>query len=417
MNVRKTMNATALKIINKTKTTFIAVWRFLKNHSYIPVALFFVGLAIYIRVTNLDHASGDYNQFLKHWMDDIVELGGFASLGTSIGDYSPPYVLILTILSYFPTPNSAAPFLYPIKYVSILFDIVMALGVFFLILEALKKQERRYPVATLFGIITLYLPTIFLNSTIWGQADSIYSAFIVWSLYLFLKNKHLWGMVVYGVAFAFKLQAIFVLPLLIIMYVINRPKQLWHFLLIPVVYFIFAIPPLIYGRDFVNIMTVYFRQTETYPYMTLNMPNMWEWFPKDRYDMLKDYAVALFALLMAIAFFYLVVRKIKLRQSHVIDIALWSILMANFFLPAMHERYLYAADVLAIVYYAIKKKHFYVPLLINMISLIAYFPFLFGIREIPFEYVAIVYMTVLVLFTRQVFRELSNPETEQIAIA
>jgi hypothetical protein len=65
--------------------------------------------------------------------------------------------------------------------------------------------------------------------------------------------------------------------------------------------------------------------------------------------MLKDYAVALFALLMAIAFFYLVIRKIKLRQSHIIDIALWSILMANFFLPAMHERYLYAADVLAIV--------------------------------------------------------------------
>ena len=120
---------------------------------------------------------------------------------------------------------------------------------------------------------------------------------------------------------------------------------------------------------------------------------------------------------MAIAFFYLVVRKLKLRQSHIVDIALWAILMSNFFLPAMHERYLYVADVLAIVYYAIKKRHFYVPLLVNMISLIAYFPFLFGIRDIPFDYIAIVYLALLTLFTRQVFRDIASPESELSPIA
>lgn len=411
------MNKTLLTIKTFIINSIKRIWAFLKSHPYAPFALFFVGLALYIRLTNLDHASGDYNQFLRHWMDEIVNLGGFASLGTSIGDYSPPYVLILTILSYFPTANSQTPFLHPIKHVSIFFDVLMALGVFFLVLEAMKKKEGKYPTATLFGIITLYLPTVFLNSTIWGQADSIYAAFIVWSLFLFLKDKHFWGMVVYGIAFAFKLQAIFVLPLLIIMYVINRPKQIWHFLLIPIVYFIFAIPPIAYGRDFVNIMTVYFRQTETYPYLTLNMPNMWEWFPNNRYDLLRDYGIALFALLMAIAFFYLVVRKLKLRQSHIVDIALWAVLMSNFFLPAMHERYLYVADVLAIVYYAIKKRHLYVPLLVNMISLIAYFPFLFGIRDIPFDYVAIVYLALLTLFTRQVFRDIASPEAELSPIA
>jgi Gpi18-like mannosyltransferase len=393
------------------KKITMKIWDFLKKYPYVPVALVFVALALVIRLTNLNYASGDYNSFLRHWMNDIVELGGFASLGTSIGDYSPPYVLILTILSYFPTPESTTPFLHPIKHVSIIFDVVMAIGVFFVVLQTLKNHKNKYPLAIFAGTFSLYLPTVFLNSTIWGQSDSIYTAFIVWSLYLFLKNKHFWGMVVYGIAFSFKLQAIFVLPLLIMIYVLNRPKQLWHFLLIPLVYIIFSIPALAYGRDFIDVMTIYLRQTDTYQHMTLNMPNMYTWFP-NRYDLLRDYAIALFALIMAVSFFYLVIKKIRIRQSHIIDVAIWVVLMCNFFLPAMHERYLFPADVLSIAYFAIRRKNIYIPILVNFISLIAYLPFLFGLREIPFEYVAIVYMILIIFYTRQLFNELEKTEIE-----
>lgn len=296
---------------------------------------------------------------------------------------------------------------------------MLAVGVFFLVLAALKKDERRFAAATLGGTITLFLPTVFLNSAIWGQADSIYTAFIVWSFYLLIKQKHIGAMILYGVAFSFKLQAIFVLPLLIMVYVLNRPKQLWHFLLIPAVYLVFCIPPLIAGRPLLDLLTIYINQTNTYPRLTLNMPNMFQWFPETEYvyNMLSGYAFGLFALLMAVAFFYLVVRKWRVRSDTIIDVALWSLLMANFFLPAMHERYLYVADVLSLVYYIIKKRHKYVPLMVNLISLFAYFPFLFGMEPFPHQYVAIGYAVLLVLFTRQMFLDIETSNKAAVEVA
>ena len=409
------LNLTSMKTTLK-QDDIIAVWNFIKKYSYVLVAAFFVFLAMYLRLTNLDHVSGDYNQFLRHWMDEIVNLGGFASLGTAIGDYSPPYVIILTILSYFPTPDSTTPFLIPIKQVSVIFDLVLAIGIFFLVASLLKKDEERFPKATLAGVVTLYLPTIFLNSAIWGQADSIYTAFIVWALYFYVTKKHLWGMVMFAIAFSFKLQAIFIVPLLVMMYLLNRPKQLWHIVLIPIIYFLFCIPALIGGRPLGDLLTIYVHQTNTYQLLTLNMPNMYQWFPADtyRYGMLAPYGVALFALLMAIAFFYLVIKKLRISKDSIIDIALWSVLMANFFLPAMHERYLYMADGLSLAYYITKKRHMWVPLLVNLISLFAYFPFLFGMEPVPHEYVAVGYAVLIVLFTRQVFNDLT-PRDETIA--
>jgi Gpi18-like mannosyltransferase len=282
--------------------------------------------------------------------------------------------------------------------------------VFFLTASLLKKDQNRFEKASLAGAITLYLPTIFLNSAIWGQADSIYTAFIIWSLFLYTKNRPIWGMVFYGIAFAFKLQAIFVLPLFIIVYLLNRPKQLWHFLLIPALYLVFCIPPLIAGRPLIDLLKIYVNQTNTYQRLTLNMPNMYQWFPGDeyRYQLLSEYGFALFAVLMAVAFFYLVIKKLRLHLENIVDIALWSVLMANFFLPAMHERYLYIADSLSLVYYLTKKRHMWVPLTVNLISLLAYFPFLFGLEPIDHSYVAIGYAIVLVLITRQVFKDVEQ---------
>jgi len=389
------------------------IWNLVKNYLYVPVALFFVGLAFYLRLTNLDPVYGDYVDFLRYWMEDIVALGGWASLGTPIGDYAPPYILILTALSYFPTPGSATPWLIPIKCVSVFFDLVLASGIFFLVTEVIKKEQRRYMAATFAGTVSLWLPTIFLNSAIWGQADAIYASFVVWSLYLFIKQKHLWGMVVYGIAFSFKLQTVFVLPLLILMYVLNRPKQLWHFILVPAVYLLFCIPALLYGRPLGNLLTIYANQTETYPYLTLNMPNMYAWFPDttEAYDTWHYYGLGLFAILMAAAFFYLLIRRFHVRKEAIVDVALWAILMANFFLPAMHERYLYVADVLSLAYYVIKKRHLYVPLTVNLISLVAYLPYITdGLEPFPHKYVAIGYALLIVFFTIRVFGDIGKAE-------
>ena len=65
-----------------------------------------------------------------------------------------------------------------------------------------------------------------LNSAAWGQCDSIYAAFCLGSLYFLLRGRTWWACVFFGLALSFKLQAIFFLPALLIVLVVNRQRLL-----------------------------------------------------------------------------------------------------------------------------------------------------------------------------------------------
>ena len=61
----------------------------------------------------------------------------------------------------------------------------------------------------------------------------------------------------------------------IIMWLKKRTVKLPDFLWIPVIYVISSLPAYLFGRDFKELMTVYFEQTNTYPWGTLEYPNIY----------------------------------------------------------------------------------------------------------------------------------------------
>jgi hypothetical protein len=89
-----------------------------------------IGMGLIIRFSFINWISGDYNNFLKPWMEDIVDGGGLASLGTRIGDYTPAYIYLLTLLSYLPQSGTSDPFLLGIKLISIGFDLILMVSVY-----------------------------------------------------------------------------------------------------------------------------------------------------------------------------------------------------------------------------------------------------------------------------------------------
>ena len=380
-------------------TTMKTIYHWLHDHLHWLVALLFLLTAYLIRSPHFDYVSGDYQYFLRVWMEEIIARGGWASLAVSIGDYSVPYVVILTGLSYLTTE-----WLMGIKLISIFFDYVLAASVGLFVYHSIRSYKGAVTQSILAGLLVLFIPTVFMNSAMWAQSDSIYTAFIVFSLLFLLKGRFTWSMVFYGIAFAFKLQAIFILPVFIVIYFLNHRYRVYEFLIIPGMYYLLSLPALLAGRSFEDVSTIYLRQTNTYQSMTLNMPNLYMWFP-NRYDDFYLYAIALFAILMAVALFRLMTRKIVIKPSVVLDLALWSVLMAVFFLPAMHERYLFIADILSLAYYMIRRKNGWVPILTIGISTVAYFPFLFGFQAIELKYIAIAYAILLYHFTRVVFNE------------
>lgn len=375
------------------------------------ILLFLFGMALFIRLSLVEWKSGDYLNFLKPWLQEIVEQGGILSLGMKIGDYTPPYVYLLTLLSYFPQANTSEPYLFGIKLFSIAFDLVLMIGVYLNTKLWLTKTHPLFPAAI--AIMALFLPTVILNGSLWGQIDASYTGLSLIAIYYLQKDKPFAASIWYGVAFSFKLQAIFFLPVFIIYFWFHYRHKIYYVLMIPVVYYLLALPAMLAGRSIVEITQIYFLQTQTYPLLTLNMPNLYQWFPNQRYEDLQPFAVGMFMVLMAIQVLMMLLSKVTLTTKPLLLLAYWSLLMANFFLPAMHERYLYAGDVLILLVVFQFQTKFYLVLATQAISLLAYTPYLFGQEPIRHEEVAIGFAVVLILTTYWLWQALLMPTKER----
>lgn len=169
-----------------------------KKDLLIIISITIVGLLL--RILWLNGKSGDYTTFLKPWIDQINVLGNFHALKYDIGDYNIPYIIILTLISTL----KCNP-LYPIKFVSIIFDFICAIyGA--KIVKFITNNKLSSIVS--YGLI-LILPTVLINSSLWGQCDSIYTSFILVSIYLLMKEKYTKSFIFLGISFAFKLQVYF----------------------------------------------------------------------------------------------------------------------------------------------------------------------------------------------------------------
>ena len=135
------------------------------------------------------------------------------------------------------------------------------------------------------------------------------------------------------------------------------------------------------------------------------MPNLYQWLP-NRYDDLSSYGIALFIALMGLVFLWMTMKKQSLKPENILPLALWSVLMANFFLPAMHERYLFMADIIAILVIFQFKKYWVFVISVQFISLLAYTPFLFGTEIIPHQDVALVFLALLSYVSVLLYRQL-----------
>ncbi|MDY4815291.1 MAG: glycosyltransferase 87 family protein [Turicibacter bilis] len=363
-------------------------------------------LAIIIRGLFFSVESGDYVQFLSVWFDTLKQNGGLAGIKTPIGDYNVPYLTILACLTYLPISS-----LVSIKLVSIIFDFFGAITAALIVKKLTSTSNYSNLLAVITYSIIIFLPTVILNGAAWGQCDFIYTSFILLSLYLLLNKKHFWSLFVYGIAFSFKLQAIFILPLFIIIYLVNKDFSILNFLLIPVANLILSLPALLLGYPLKNLLLVYINQTDTYHNLTMNFPNIYN-LMHNYYDLLK--LPGIIFTLTVVGTFTMIVWSTKKRISNkdLITYSLWLVLTITFFLPGMHDRYLFVADILSVIYVIINRKNFYLPIFINFTSFSTYIIFLFGMPSSNITLLTYVYLIILSTFTLQIIKDIfSNKKT------
>ncbi len=298
-------------------------------------------VSVWLRLAGLRFLSGDMDVFLLPWYNRLVT-GGFAALREPFSNYTPPYLYLLFLVT---KTAGFLPKVVGIKLLSILFDYLNA----FLIYKILKIKFPRSGVPWIGASVFLLLPTMVLNSAYWGQCDSIYAFFWLACLFFLMKDQPLMAVIFLGVSFAIKAQAFFIAPLITLL--ILKKKIPWFYLgIVALVYILLMVPAALTGRSLTQLLMIYANQEETYSALSLHAPNLYLLFPAN----MHNHAIVLLGIVSTIvvvlAWIFVYIDKVQeFSPESFILFAMMSVALMPFFLPKMHERYFYLADMISLL--------------------------------------------------------------------
>ncbi len=353
---------------------------FIKNKKSLTILLFIIILVLssLVRLFLLPHESGDMKKYLLNWLQYYRDFPWWHALKAPISNYSAPYNYFLLLIHFLQKyGNIQINDVFMIKFISIIFDYFAATIIGLIVF--LNKKKFFYFVIS-FGLV-IFAPTIVLNSSHWGQSDVIYSCFIATSVLFVILKKPTLAVIAFAIAFAFKSQGIFFAPFIFLMF-LNGEIKWWHGFVFLVSYLIMNFPSIYVGVPLFDLLFVYFKQAGSQWRMTYNAPNIYQipvhifrFFNGSinlYYDKLKYVALFLTAV-ASIGFSFIFKSLIKKSDNGVkIKLALLSLLIVPFLLPAMHERYFFSADLLSIAVPFYDKKLWYLPFLLQGASLASY---------------------------------------------
>jgi Gpi18-like mannosyltransferase len=369
--------------------------------------LFFIIMAVlafWVRWAFIPFQSQDYTGAMSDWYNKL-KVGGFAAFKNAFFTYPPAYLYLIWISTFLPvTPITA------VKIIPFVFEFIAAIYTSLLVARKYKSNL----VILLSFVTVLFLPTVILNGAVWGQCDALYTAALLATVYYLIKGKNWPAFIWFGIALSFKIQAIFLTPLLVFMFFKGKVK-FYHFLIIPAVYIVTTLPCVFAGRPFWDLMLVFFRLTQEQPEMTMGFANFYQWIAQGDYEIFKNAGIGLAAAASTFLCYISYKSKHDLDEELIMRFSLLSLLLVPFFLPAMHERYYFPADLFSIALAFYLPRYYYVAITICMVSFFSYVENLFGAYVIVPKYLAIVITIVIIKLVYDYIKYLSLGDSENPA--
>ncbi len=353
-------------------------------------------ISVYLRykytpLVNITNGGSDYKSELVPWVNYYREHGVIDGLVNGNDDYYVPYNLLLALASRFDI--EPLWFIAPFSYI---FDFLMAYYLYKIIrLVFLKEIDSK--VAKCCAAFSLMIPMVVANSAIWKQCDSVYVALIFGGIYYLFTQKYNLSFIMIGIAFAFKLQTILILPFLIIAYYVLKEFSVLKFLWIPGMYLIAGLPAIFCGKRITRTYGAYYRQMNQYGAMTINTPNIYNiGFTEYMYH---HVAMALTIMIFAFLVLMIYLKKPKFDHALLFYLAGWSAMTCFEFLPSMHERYDYLA-IMLLTYVAICYRKRIIPavLIMHLTSACTYGKFLYSF-EVNYMVLSIAYLIAYVFIS------------------
>jgi len=271
----------------------------------------------------------------------VLQERGANGLAGEFSEYTPPYLYLLYLAS------GLQPLLGPVALLKLL-NVPFVAGIaaaVACIARALTGDRKR---ALLAGGVVCIAPTLLVNAFAWGQSDSVHCCFVLWFVLFACIGRPLAAVLLFGLALSFKLQTMFVSPFLLYL-VLSRQVRFRHLLLIPATYLLMMVPAALAGRPWWQLLTIYYRQSEYFPDLSLFAPNPW-WFA-EHWHILPSVAGTAVGLAIGAAAglgIALVALRLERSPANNLLVATLSAAVMPWVLPRMHDRYFIIADILTI---------------------------------------------------------------------
>lgn len=198
-----------------------------------------------------------------------------------------------------------------------------------------------------------------------------------------MKEQYTAGFISYGVAFAFKLQAIFLLPFIVVWCVKERKVSLINLLWVPICMVVLSMGGILQGRAIGDVFSIYVNQADTYHRVSNNYPSFWNLlvnnFSTDFYEQLAPLCIGTALTALGLE----AVMVLKGHHTSPLRLAFLMSYTAVFFMPAMYERYSYIYVVLELLLVILDKRTIPAYMGLLIIDMHTYGEYLFRAKQLP----------------------------------
>ncbi|WP_049629238.1 NPCBM/NEW2 domain-containing protein [Cellvibrio sp. pealriver] len=354
-------------------------------HSYIVLAITANFLLLFLK---------GYSQDLGYWQDWVRQLSTTGYDGFN-GNYPPFYIHWLYIVGQF--YNVAGIPLEHNNFLKFLTQLpVNAFHCLLVVLVHSQLQRFRSPRHLTHTILlfTAINPAILVNGPIWGQVDLIPATMVFCALLLTTYQRYAYlAIPVFALSLLTKFQMIAFAPVFGFLFFCNIGKNILGIFISLLVGALVFMPSILAGHFWQSVSQAYIDTLGQYPMTTFNAANIWilltgnvapdsiilfgvaadsvfaTIFTAKYFGMLLFSLTALAVFFQGIHFFIKNGSQISGRQ--LLSQAFFSatICALAFFalLPAMHERYLFPAVVMALAYSAVTQQKLLYPIVISLL--------------------------------------------------
>lgn len=293
----------------------------------------------------------DMNYF-KNWALEAVR--GLSHFYTnSSSDYPPFLIYILYLVGKAAAlPGMSAFFSTLIKLPSILADVAAAYLMYRL------AAKRNAWIGFLLAAFYVCNPAVLINSTFWGQVDSLFTMLIMLVVIFISEGKLNWASALLAASVLMKPQGIIFTPILLFEWVNRRNfKQAILCIFIYIGTFLLIILPFSSGRNPLWIIDLFKQTIGEYPYASVNGYNFFSLIGANFEENSAKFLLFSYStwgmLLIALTTLYswVIYARAKNRKFAALA-ALFQIAGVFTFSTSMHERYLFPAAALAVCSFA-----------------------------------------------------------------